>query len=189
MPKLELKQLKMDHFMDKLAISSSKKLPMTKQVLADEKLCEANILKDHDNIGNIDANITQISPNITVTTELKLHNTSTIPPTLVRKLERFSEIKSSTDVVRLPNPSNVKTKSGLDQKKIELIQKKGRKYKCFGRKEDDRILVKSNTIKKYFPKIDPSKYIYGKRKLENEAETEILKKLRVGTSDYRTGES
>ena len=83
----------------------------------------------------------------------------------------------------------MKNKSGLDQKKIELMKKKGRRYKRFGRKEDDRILVNSNTIRKYFPRTSPSKCIYGKRKLENEIGTEFLKKLRVGTSDYGTGES
>ena len=96
--------------------------------------------------------------------------------------DRFSEIKSMNNVLRLPNPQTGKTQSGLDANKTDLLEKKGRKYKCFGRKEDDRITVKCNPITKYFQSEEPSICKQGKRKSEK-SNLDESKKLKVLTSD------
>ena len=181
-PKLELRQAKIDQFVEKSAGENVENVPFKLPVIKTKKLCDANIEECHLNIANIGVNIGHEDPNIDVNQTPKLTISPSNPPALSSKPTRFSDIKSIKSVVRLPNPVSEKTQSGLDEKKIELMKKKGRKYKCFGRKEDSRILVKCNQITKYFKKDEPTICIQGKRKIET-TNFEKLKKMKVVTSD------
>ena len=80
----------------------------------------------------------------------------------------------------------VKVQSDGENKKIVKKQRIRRR-----KKEERRTESGKNPIYNYFPKVDVNVSQTGKRKCEstNLENTESSKKFRVGSSDYRTGET